>query len=76
MAIQLVSLLEKNFALFSGNFLSNFSSEFLLVAGSEKLDGKASLSEKTSGKVFAWGMHNGYSKTFKMSKENIETLLQ
>ena len=33
-AIQLVSILEKNFALFSGNFYSNSSSEFLSVAGS------------------------------------------
>ena len=43
MATQLASLQERNFALFLGDFSSNCSSEFLLLADSEELDSKSSL---------------------------------
>ena len=69
MSIQLVALLERNFSytLFSGNFQSNFSSRFLLVAGSERLDSTASLSKtrKTTTyqkKTFAHVLQNGCSE--------------
>ena len=67
--IQLASLLERNFchALFSGNFQSNCSSKFLVVAGSERLDIKYFLSKtrKTSQndkKLLARGLQNGCSE--------------
>ena len=44
LVVQLAALLKKNFAyafFFSGNFHSNCSSEFLLVAGPERLYNKA-----------------------------------
>ena len=74
MTIQLAALLKRNFrdALFSGNFQSNFSSKFLLVAGSERVDSKASLSKarkaskyqetKDLKKTFAYALQNGCSK--------------
>ena len=51
MTIQLESLLERNFALFAVNFKSNCSSEFLLVAGSERLDSKISPSKTRNTSV-------------------------
>ena len=65
--IQLVSLLERNFALLSWNFWSNCSSKFLLVAGSERLDSKASPSKtsktsKDQKKLFVSGLQNGCSE--------------
>ena len=47
LTIHLASLLERTFAIFSGNFCSSYSSEFLLVEGSERLDSKASQSKTT-----------------------------
>ena len=56
-AIQLASLLERNFCytLFSGNFQSNCS---WLAAGSERLDSN----RKTSKDQKKWGLQNGRSE--------------
>ena len=51
MTIRLEFLLERNFALFAVNFKSNCSSEFLLVAGSERLDSKISPSKTRNTSV-------------------------
>ena len=79
--IQLVSLLERNFALLSWNFWSNCSSKFLLVAGSERLDSKASPSKtsktsKDQKKLFVSGLQMAVLKKLKMFKENVGTVLQ
>ena len=70
MTIQLESLLERNFALFAVNFKSNCSSEFLLVAGSERLDSKispsktrnTSVTSKDQKNFFGWDLKNGCSE--------------
>ena len=51
MTIQLESLLERNFALFPVSYKSNCYSEFLLVAGSERLDSKISPSKTRNTSV-------------------------
>ena len=58
MTIQLESLLERNFALFAVNFKSNCSSEFLLVAGSERLDSKISPSKTRNTSVTSKDQNN------------------
>ena len=81
-AIHSACLLKRNFcyALFSGNFQSNRSSKFLLVADSESLDIKYSPSKirKTSKdqKKFTWDLQMAALKKLKMFKKNVETLLQ
>ena len=58
MTIRLEFLLERNFALFAVNFKSNCSSEFLLVAGSERLDSKISPSKTRNTSVTSKDQNN------------------
>ena len=72
MAIQHASLLERKFAFLSGNFLSNCSSEFLLVTDSERPGSKASLSKtrktsKDQKKLFLCGLQNIQGKFQKLA---------
>ena len=76
MAIQLGSLLERNFALFSWNFSSNYSSEFLLLADSDGLDSKLRLGThlKIRGSYLYEVYRMAALKKFKMLKEMSENL--
>ena len=77
MAIQLVSLLEENFALFSGNFLTNCSADILLVAVSERLDNKAYHRLGKHIKIRRSLLYSTVAlKKLKMFRENIRNLLQ
>ena len=77
MAIQLVSLLEENFALFSGNFLTNCSADILLVAVSERLDNKAYHRLGKHIKIRRSLLYRTVVlKKLKMFRENIRNLLQ
>ena len=70
-------------ALFSGNFQSNFSFESLLVAGSERLDSKVSLSKrrktfkdqkktKYQKKTFVCALQSGCSEKNENAREKCQ----
>ena len=71
---QLATLLKRNFpyALFYVNFHSNRSSLFLLVAGSERVYRKASLSNTRKASQFLCALQAGFSKKIENVQEKCQ----